>query len=125
MYISNSCLCIYRILCYTAGLNGTKEGEFIKRYEPQRGTIYAIEFDSSGKLFAVNGPGFPVTEGFTLDTMGNIEEFWGPTNNGFPGQPHDVTVSRDGSNVFVGDIEGSPKLWRFSSTEVPVKTVGK
>jgi hypothetical protein len=35
----------------------------------------------TGKLFAVNGPGFPVTEGFTLDTMGNIEEFWGPTNN--------------------------------------------
>ncbi|XP_045156452.2 probable peptidyl-alpha-hydroxyglycine alpha-amidating lyase pgal-1 [Mercenaria mercenaria] len=115
-----------RIQCYSAGLNGTKAGAFRDRFEPGRGRIYAIEFDSTGeRLFAVNGPGIGIIEGFTLDRSGNILETWGPDDQDFPSQPHDVTVSRDGRDVFVGDIGRPPKVWRFSRRGVPGVTIGK
>lgn len=112
-----------RIQCFDAGLNGTAAGQFRHGFEPGRGTIYAIEFDASGEnLYAVNGPGIGVIEGFTLDRKGNILETWGPDTQDFSSQPHDVTVSPDGSDVYVGDIGQPAKVWRFSRQTAPVES---
>lgn len=37
-------------------------------------------FFSGERLYAVNGPGIGIIEGFTLDRSGNIVETWGPEN---------------------------------------------
>ncbi|KAL4227515.1 hypothetical protein ACF0H5_012959 [Mactra antiquata] len=115
-----------RIQCFSAGINGTNTGEFRHGFEPGRGTIYAIEFDQSGdKLYVVNGPGIGIVEGFTLDPNGNILETWGPSNQDFPGQPHDVTVSR-ANDVYVGDIGYPSRVWKFSrGMETGAGIVGK
>lgn len=121
-----------RIQCFDAGLNGSAAGQFRHGFQPGRGTIFAIEFDASGEnLYAVNGPGIGIIEGFTLDRKGNILETWGPENQDFPSQPHDVTVSPDGSDVYVGDIGKPARVWKFqrhttsADSHSPVSIVGK
>lgn len=108
-----------RIQVYSAGLGNSTAGGFVRSYDPQRGTIYAIEYCSHDDvIYAVNGPGFPVIEGFTLDMRGDLKESWGPEYQRF-GQPHDVTFSHEGSrvNVFVADIHSKQPLWRFVKDE--------
>lgn len=103
-----------RVLCYDAGLNGTRAGGFKKGLYPGRGTIFAIEYDPNDDvLYAVNGPGIGIIEGFTLDMNGNILETWGPDTQEFE-QPHDVTVSHDGADVYVGDIGADSRVWKLS-----------
>ncbi|KAH3841699.1 peptidyl-alpha-hydroxyglycine alpha-amidating lyase 2-like [Dreissena polymorpha] len=114
-----------RIQCFDAGLNGTTAGTFRKSLQPNRGTIYAIEYDpNSDVIYVVNGPGMnDIIEGFTLDLDGNILETWGP--RGTPMEhPHDVTVSRDGINVYAGDIGQDPRVYKFERPYGMAKTAG-
>ncbi|WAR18934.1 AMDB-like protein [Mya arenaria] len=119
-----------RIQCFDAGLNGTRPGQFRKSFMPNRGTIYAIEYDPNGDvLYVVNGHGMDdIIEGFTLDLDGNILETWGPQRKTFD-EPHDVTVSRDGINVYVGDIGTQPTVYKFDrpilhSVDPQLQTLG-
>lgn len=108
-----------RIQCFSAGLYGKEAGIFVKSFTPGRGPVFAIEYvPGADVIYAVNGPGIGIIEGFTIDMVnGNILETWAPERQKF-GQPHDVTVSNDGADVYVGDIGMGKKVWKFDRPNI-------
>lgn len=115
-----------RIQCFRAGLNNSSDtGSFVHSFHDQRfgEQIFAVAYGKDPQfgdvLYAVNGDhGQTVPRGFTLSLdTGRILNEWGPTGSDVPdfGQPHDVAVSPDGANIYVGDIvKGHLPLTRFN-----------
>ncbi|KAJ8299871.1 hypothetical protein KUTeg_022618 [Tegillarca granosa] len=114
------------IQCFRAGLNNSSDtGSFVHSFHDQRfgEQIFAVAYGKDPQfgdvLYAVNGDhGQTVPRGFTLSLdTGRILNEWGPIGSDVPdfGQPHDVAVSPDGANIYVGDIvKGHLPLTRFN-----------
>lgn len=115
-----------RILCYNAGLNNAELLGYPNRAYMDKdvmGRVFAITYSKTdGLLYAVTAPSddLPGT-GFTIDlhtkdnSNNDIIAVWSPTEEGFE-MPHDLDVTRDGTNVYVGEI-GPNKVWKFDKTK--------
>lgn len=88
-----------RILVFNA-LNG----KLIRSIASKFDTIYAISC-KGGKVYGVSGPNSP--RGFTYDVKSDTFTLWAEFT-----RPHDIAVSRDGQEIYVGEI-GPNKLWKF------------
>ncbi|XP_050399809.2 peptidyl-alpha-hydroxyglycine alpha-amidating lyase 2 [Patella vulgata] len=108
-----------RIMCYRAGIKDpSKTGVFdetLVKFD-QIGRVFAIEYSPVNKvMYAVVSPEENELEarGFTVEMNGRIVDSWGVVNMGSHSQPHDVTVSKNGNDVFVGDIGDVRPVTRF------------
>ncbi|XP_046368775.1 peptidyl-alpha-hydroxyglycine alpha-amidating lyase 2-like [Haliotis rufescens] len=119
-----------RVQCFNAGLkDATKTGQFIKTLFPQNaiGNVYAITYDPTGDvIYAVVHPETNAdhARGYTISLDGRgLEEWW--IDNTHRSLPHDVSVSHDGSDIYVGDIsrDTAVKLER-SQPVAPQKYMG-
>ncbi|XP_043195701.1 peptidyl-glycine alpha-amidating monooxygenase-like isoform X4 [Amphibalanus amphitrite] len=83
----------------------------------QRSRIYGLAYSprDGGALFVVNGPNYAgnKVQGYVVSvTSKSVTSTFSPDGNGLS-NPHDVAVSRDGSAVYV--VELNPrKVWRFN-----------
>lgn len=123
-----------RISCYKAGLEepaytGLKVGDINENV----GRVFAIEFGSSGKLYAVSGKSklldpIGMTIELSRDENGRwsyeIVSFWSPEKK-FE-SPHDLAVSLDERSVYVGELKtepGSKNLHKLTPKAVIFKDV--
>jgi len=69
-----------------------------------------------GTLFAVNGQSRSnKVQGFIIPLSSRrVKSVFSPSNKGF-GQPHDIAVSPNGSEIYVVEISKPYKVWKFSS----------
>ncbi|XP_033750528.1 peptidyl-glycine alpha-amidating monooxygenase A-like [Pecten maximus] len=103
-----------RIQCFSAGINGTEAGHFVRSFDNKEfGKVFAIAYDDNGPeeaMYLVSGP-MPNAFLFKIDMNGQILYRTEPPNRmvggdnfvGF-GQPHDIAVSRDGRDIYTGEI---------------------
>lgn len=115
-----------RVLCYNAGINDpSKLGEAEQEYnDDELGRVFAITYSPvDGLLYGVSGQtGILIPKGFTID-MKNDDHYktdviavWSPEETGFFA-PHDIAVSPDGEEVFVGEITNGNPIWKFIKEE--------
>lgn len=103
-----------RIQCFTAGINGTEAGHFLRSFDNKEfGKVFAIAYDNNGPeeaIYLVSGP-MPNAYLYKMDLSGQIIYRTEPPNRivggdnfmGF-GQPHDIAVSLDGRDIYTGEI---------------------
>ncbi|KAL3866558.1 hypothetical protein ACJMK2_043847 [Sinanodonta woodiana] len=108
-----------RIQCFEAGLTDTnRTGIFLRSIPSDHGRIFAISYDPTNRnMYAVTGSdpmGIKPPVGLTMNLNGKLLEIWGPTNTDFEA-PHDLAVSPDGRELYVGDIGHDPVVWKFES----------
>lgn len=115
-----------RVLCYSAGLEDNEELGQLQRHitEDTMGRVFAVEYSEEDQLlYAVTGPtgGAMEPKGYSIDLSNDgryredIIATWEPDEQGFD-QPHDLTVSPDGDNVYVGEI-GPNVIWKFEKED--------
>ncbi|CAF0847263.1 unnamed protein product [Didymodactylos carnosus] len=96
-----------RIVCFNAGLESqSHEGQVqsIIRHKTIQ-TVYAIAYDQNNeRLYAVSGGNKALGYTFSVDpeSFGSLLTTWKPSENF--GEPHDVAVSINSLQVFVGEI---------------------
>ncbi|XP_060062812.1 peptidyl-glycine alpha-amidating monooxygenase A-like [Ylistrum balloti] len=102
-----------RIQCFSAGMNGTEAGQFVRSFDNKEfGKVFAIAYDNNGPeeaIYLVSGP-IPNAYLFKINLNGQILYRTEPPNRmlgdnfeGF-GQPHDIAVSHDGRDIYTGEI---------------------
>ena len=69
---------------------------------------------AGGTLFAVNGPDSPAkVQGFVIPlSTREVSSVFTPNGNPFS-RPHDITVSKDGTSVYVVEIATPYHVWKF------------
>ncbi|XP_013780668.1 peptidyl-alpha-hydroxyglycine alpha-amidating lyase 2-like [Limulus polyphemus] len=106
-----------RILCYSAGLQGSSPGLLVKNFHKNLGRVFAVAARDD-HLYMVQGPGIigkhPV-HGLTLSlSTKKILNSWSPVE-GFV-NPHDLALSPDGTSLYVVEIgeNAAKKVYKFS-----------
>ncbi|CAD5111618.1 DgyrCDS913 [Dimorphilus gyrociliatus] len=123
-----------RITCYKAGIRDKAyTGLKIGQINENVGRVFAIEFGSNGRLYAVSGNSERLAPiGMTIelgeDERGvwsyGIVSLWSPEKK-FQ-SPHDLAVSLDESSVYVGELKteaGSKNLHKLTHKAVVFKDV--
>ncbi|ESO92580.1 hypothetical protein LOTGIDRAFT_204047 [Lottia gigantea] len=113
-----------RVICYNAGIQDpSKTGEpTIYLVQPNEiGRVFAIEYSPLDKLmYAVVDPSTNNlnARGFAIDMSTGQKLPFGIIEKSVDSQPHDVTVSPNGNDVYLGDIGtlGS-RVYRFSNNQ--------
>lgn len=115
-----------RIACYNAGLDDPKLlGSQDRTYvDEEMGRVFAITYSQpDGLLYAVTAATATLPAlGYTIDLRGDgsygsdIIATWAPSNQGFD-QPHDLDVTPDGTDVYVGEIDPN-SLWKMVQSGV-------
>lgn len=118
-----------KLLCVADRSNGRIQcfdlsGQFVSLISDSRfGTeLYSVAFNPalSGMLYAVNtNPSDQqgATKGFVIDVSSrSVVATFVPNAKGFS-RPHDLTVSKDGAAVYVGEI-GPNRIWKFDVKDV-------
>ncbi|CAG7657333.1 unnamed protein product [Allacma fusca] len=74
---------------------------------------------NGGTLYAVNGPDKKVkVQGFVIPLSTKaISSVFSPANRGFS-QPHDIAVSKNGSELYVVEIATPYHVWKFENCDV-------
>ncbi|KAK2144884.1 hypothetical protein LSH36_722g01047 [Paralvinella palmiformis] len=107
-----------RILCYNAGLNNDELLGYPNRAYTDKdvmGRVFAITYSKTAPSDDLPGTGFTIDLHTKDSSKNDIIAVWSPTEEGFE-MPHDLDVTPDGDNVYVGEI-GPNKVWKFDKTE--------
>jgi hypothetical protein len=81
--------------------------------------VFSVAYSpyNGGTLYAVNGPGPKgrKVQGFVIPlNTKSISSVFSPGDRGF-GQPHDIAVSKNGSELYVVEISKPYRVWKFQN----------